>query len=416
MPWLLLPLRRTRWAWSFLWVFGAVTVIAAPQKSELKEWKSRFGTTYYAHPGLPPDYRPKLRPYPTLVPISPMDERILLVGINEPHSSFDLGPMLEFKSEPSKTVVYLYASELKTILKSGDVLDHLPGSTDPKPESVKLVEKEAEDQRTVWRYLITFAAAAVLGVGVLVFLISRLGRRSAKNAGPAKPAPHPALRSWLCASCGWLGFVGREGNPYDVGVGIGTAAAGAGAAGVVAGGAGLAGGVVILLVGVAVFLIGIPLILLFGIGLLVMALGVVIMAVGGVMSLVGGTAAGAGATIAASGAAAGAGSYAKGQAHAQRALPCPVCKQALIPCASPMGKQFLTTHPEVLTPLRPAILGWLEFVRDYEGKTGAVIPREPWPGAAGIPALAMDEPAAIEVQEADPPADSRGRQASPQEV
>jgi len=101
----------------------------------------------------------------------------------------------------------------------------------------------------------------------------------------------------------------------------------------------------------------------------------------------------------ASGAAAGAGFYAKGQALAQQALPCPVCKQALIPCASPMGKQFIAAHPDVLTPLRPAIQGWLEYVKGYEGKTGTVIPREPWPGAAEIPALSIEEPQTLEVQD-----------------
>jgi hypothetical protein len=345
-----------------------------------------------------------------------MEDRIDLVGVDEGQFSGSLGPLLEFRSEPSKANVFLYASDLKSILESGEVLDHVPGSADPKPESLKFLEAEAARQKTFKRFLITLGVTVVLGLGLLFFLLSRIGRRSSKNRGPVKPGPHPALRSWLCASCGWLGFVGRNGNPYDVGVGIGTAAAGAGAAGVMAGGAGLAGGVLVLLVGVAVFIIGIPLILLFGIGFLVMALGVVIMAVGGVMSLLGGTAAGAGATIAASGAAAGAGSYAKGQAHAQRALPCPVCKQALIPCASPMGKRFITDHPDMLMPLRPAIQSWLEFVRDYESRTGVVIRREPWPGAAGIPSLTMDESPAIEIQDGASPADPKGHQASPQEA
>jgi hypothetical protein len=81
-----------------------------------------------------------------------------------------------------------------------------------------------------------------------------------------------------------------------------------------------------------------------------------------------------------------------------------------------MGKQFIAAHPDVLAPLRPAIQGWLGFVRDYEDKTGSVIPREPWPGAAAIPALAMDEPSAIRDQGSDSRADPGSRQASTQEA
>jgi len=225
--------------------------------------------------------------------------------------------------------------------------------------------KEAEHQEQA--RAVKIAGGVILGLLLLVGIVVRTKRRQAianagKPATPQKPlplGPHPSQIAWICQGCGWLGFLPGEGNPYTTQAVVQSAKVGVGAVGVAAGVGGLGLGLVVVVIGLVLIVIGIQLTLLFGIGILVMILGGVVASVGvGIMSL-GGSVATAGAGAAAHGVAGGVEATQAAKAYAQRARPCPMCRNtALIPTGTPFGQRMIHDHPELLDSISTEIGIW----------------------------------------------------------
>lgn len=182
------------------------------------------------------------------------------------------------------------------------------------------------------------------------------------------PPPHPLLSAWVCQSCGWLGQVGPYNNPYDKQQAAGVTVAAVGGAGVATGGGGMALGLILVGIGVVIALIGVPLLPLFGIGIFFIIIGVIIAVLGiGVLILGGGIAA-TSATVATAGVATGVSAHQAGTAHSAAPNACPVCKQAIIPCSSPMGQKLLESNKELLKPIQSEIDRWAHATQEYNVK------------------------------------------------